>query len=126
MHLCVSCTFQPFQTTAIENTIIRIKSVTQKIALNVLYGILDFALTLGICTTAHVNCRFAILPEFFKFISEDNVSGVLAYTHDAVLVKDHFFWHSTKVLKTVVTNFYQVYCGKRPALQFSVFVSGTG
>src|SRR5574344_378557 len=126
MHLCIRGTRQPIQTATIENVVIHKKTVAQKIALYIFYRVFNFSLALGIGSTAHIDGHFRLLPELLKFVGVENISGIFAYTHNAVLVKNHFTRQPAEVSETVVARVYQVCRCKRTALHFGIFVSGCG
>ena len=126
MHLCIRGSSQPLQTAAIENAVVHEKAVAEKIALNVFYRVFNLSLALRIGTTAHIDGHFCLLPELLKFVGVDNISGIFAHAHNAVLVENHFTRHSPEVSETVVAHVYQVCRCKRTALHFGIFVSGCG
>ena len=88
VNLSVRSTLQPIQTAAVEDTIIDIKAVTQKVAFDILYCVLNFAFTFRVSATAHVYGYLCFLPKFLEFVGVDDIAGVFTHTNDAVLVED--------------------------------------
>jgi site-specific DNA recombinase len=92
----------------VEDVIVHIHTVTEEIALYIFYGVFNLAFALRIGTTAQVNRNTSFLAELLKFVGVDDIAGVFTHAEDAVLVKNHFLRHTTKIPETVMADPHQI------------------
>ena len=79
--------FEPVEQGVIERFIVRVKPMVEKVSLDMLDRILNFAFAFRVSRPAQANLKSASLTELLEGVSLDDVSRVFAHAHDAVLVK---------------------------------------
>ena len=89
MDLSVARPLQLVQTVSIQNLVVHIQAVIEKIALNEFDGVFNLALAFRVGPSTEVNLHLAVLAKLLKFAGVDDVAAVLADADNAVI--ENFF-----------------------------------
>ena len=122
MFLFVRRSFQPGQTVAVQLGDTGVFPAGQEIPLDVLYDSLYFAFALRIMPTAKMNRKARIPAVRPKRLCQNQVSGVLAYRHDPILIIHNLRCPPAEISERQVMGAYKFLRVKRVLLEIHIFL----
>src|SRR5690606_736943 len=96
-----------------------------KVLFYIFDDILYLSLTLRVSLSAKVNAKAPLLDITLEFACHDNITKILVYKHEPVLIVNQLFGDTAYELKGLLMSFDNFSRGKRSVAEINILQSGT-
>src|SRR5690554_82176 len=126
MRQGIGCTSHPSHALIIERFYIMKGTVVEKVLLNILYYIFYFPFTLRISFSAELQGEGLLTGISPESVRQNNISAILAYYKNFILVIHYFIRYSPDVCKCQFMSFYSKFGGEIAICKPNIFITGPG